>query len=242
MGDRYDTGRIEAFSDGVFSIAATLLVLEISVPEADFDHLWKGIADQWPSYLGYATSFLTIGGIWLVHHAIFRRLRFADSTVSRLNLLLLMAVAFLPFPTKLVAEAIDSSSAERAAVLFYGATLLVISILITAIVRYAGVATGPNRRGGARPGRGAGGADESEPRLLRRRAGAGAAVARGRRLRLPRDRGVRDPARPRGAPAGTLAAVVEELRSETRLSRDSAGVDRGDQRLIVALVLFGVGV
>ena len=137
--DRWDTGRIEAFSDGVFSIAATLLVLEIAVPEADFDHLWKGIADQWPSYLSYATSFLTIGGLWLVHHAIFRRLRFADYNLTRLNLLLLMAVAFLPFPTKLVAEAIDStSSAERAAVLFYGAALLVISLLITVIVRYAG--------------------------------------------------------------------------------------------------------
>ena len=135
---RYDTGRIEAFSDGVFSIAATLLVLEISVPQADFDDLWKGIVDQWPSYLGYATSFVTIGGIWLVHHGIFRHLRFADSTVTRLNLLLLMVIAFLPFPTALVAEAIDSSSAERAAVLFYGATLLTISVVITALVRYAG--------------------------------------------------------------------------------------------------------
>jgi TMEM175 potassium channel family protein len=138
MRDRWDTGRIEAFSDGVFSVAATLLVLEISVPEADFDHLWKGIGDQWPSYLAYATSFLTVGYIWLAHHAIFRCLRFADSIVTRLNLVLLMAVAFLPFPTKLVAEAIDSSSAERTAVLFYGATLLVISVLVTAMVRYAG--------------------------------------------------------------------------------------------------------
>jgi TMEM175 potassium channel family protein len=138
MGDRFDTGRIEAFSDGVFAIAATLLVLELAVPEADFDQLWKGIADQWPSFLAYATSFLTIGGIWLVHHGIFRRLRFADSTVIRLNLMLLMAVAFLPFPTKLLAEAIDSTDAERAAVLFYGATLLIISVLITVIVRYAG--------------------------------------------------------------------------------------------------------
>ena len=138
MRHRYDTGRIEAFSDGVFSIAATLLVLELAVPEADFDHLWNGIADQWPSYLGFATSFLTIGGIWLIHHTIFRHLRLADYNVNRLNLLLLMAVAFLPFPTKLMAEAIDkSNSAESAAVIFYGATLLVISILVTAIVRYA---------------------------------------------------------------------------------------------------------
>jgi uncharacterized membrane protein len=138
MERRFGTGRIEAFSDGVFSIAATLLVLEISVPEANFDHLWKGIVDQWPSYLGYATSFVTIGGIWIVHHGIFRRLRFADAAVMRLNLLLLMVIAFLPFPTKLVSEAIDSSSAERAAVLFYGGTLLVISVLVTVLVRYAG--------------------------------------------------------------------------------------------------------
>ena len=138
MRDSYDTGRIEAFSDAVFSIAATLLVLEMAVPEEGFDHLWKGIADQWPSYLGFATSFLTIGGLWLVHHGIFRRLRLADFTVTRLNLFLLMAVAFLPFPTKLMAEAIDkTSSAESAAVIFYGATLLVISGLITALVRYA---------------------------------------------------------------------------------------------------------
>jgi uncharacterized membrane protein len=138
MRDRFDTGRLEAFSDGVFSIAATLLVLEIAVPAAGFDDLWKGIADQWPSYLAYATSFLTIGGIWLVHHAIFRHMRFADTVMTRLNLLLLMVVAFLPFPTQLVAEAIDSTTAERAAVLFYGATLLVISVLVTALVRYAG--------------------------------------------------------------------------------------------------------
>ena len=62
MGIRYDTGRTEAFSDGVFSVAATLLVVELAVPAADFNHLWEGIADQWPSYLGFATSFLTVGG------------------------------------------------------------------------------------------------------------------------------------------------------------------------------------
>jgi TMEM175 potassium channel family protein len=138
VNDRWDTGRIEAFSDGVFSVAATLLVLEITVPLSDFDHLWRGIGDQWPSYLAYATSFLTVGGLWLVHHGIFRHLRFADGVITRLNLLLLMAVSFLPFPTKLVAEAIDSSGAERAAVLFYGATLLVIAVLISVIIRYAG--------------------------------------------------------------------------------------------------------
>ena len=98
MSDRWGTGRIEAFSDGVFAIAITLLVLEISVPESDFEDLWKGIADQWPSYLGYATSFLTIGALWFIHHGIFRRLASADAMVMRLNILLLMLVSFLPFP------------------------------------------------------------------------------------------------------------------------------------------------
>jgi uncharacterized membrane protein len=83
--------------------------------------------------LGYATSFVTIGGIWLVHHGIFRRLRYANRRVMNVNLALRMAVAFLPFPTRLLAEAIRDSSAERAAVIFYGASLLVISLLISAL-------------------------------------------------------------------------------------------------------------
>ena len=137
MTDRWSTGRLEAFSDGVFAIAITLLVLEISVPESDFDHLWNGIADQWPSYLAFATSFITIGGLWLAHHGIFRRLASADVTVMRLNILLLMLVSFLPFPTKLVAEAIHLTSAERAAVIFYGLTLLSIAVVIAVLWRYA---------------------------------------------------------------------------------------------------------
>ncbi len=137
MRNRWGTGRLEAFSDGVFAIAITLLILEISVPESGFEDLWQGIADQWPSYLGYVTSFLTIGGLWLAHHGIFRRLASADGTVMRLNILLLMLVSFLPFPTKLMAEAIDKTSdAERAAVIFYGLTLLAISIVTSMLWRY----------------------------------------------------------------------------------------------------------
>jgi uncharacterized membrane protein len=129
VSDRWGTGRLEAFIDGIFAIAITLLVLEIGVPESDFENLWKGIADQWPSYLGYATSFLTIGALWGIHHGIFRRLARADAMVMRINLLLLMLVSFLPFPTKLVAEAIDLTSAEGAAVIFYGLVLLSISVV-----------------------------------------------------------------------------------------------------------------
>ncbi len=134
MDNYWGTGRTEAFSDGVFAIAITLLILEVNVPETAFDNLWRGIADQWPSYLAYATSFITIGGIWLAHHGIFRRLQYANRQLMLINLLLLMAVSFLPFPTKLMAEAIDSSDAERAAVIFYGASLLVISSLLSALL------------------------------------------------------------------------------------------------------------
>jgi uncharacterized membrane protein len=133
VSDRWGTGRIEAFSDGVFAIAITLLILEIAVPESDFGNLWRGIGHQWPSYLAYATSFITIGGLWMVHHGIFRRLEYANTAVMRLNLALLMAVSFLPFPTKLLAEAIHKTDAERAAVIFYGGTLLAISLLLSAL-------------------------------------------------------------------------------------------------------------
>ncbi len=129
----WGTGRTEAFSDGVFAIAITLLILEVNVPETAFDNLWRGIIDQWPSYLAYATSFITIGGIWLAHHGILRRLQYANTRLMLINLLLLMAVSFLPFPTKLMAEAIHSSDAERAAVIFYGGSLLIISSLLSAL-------------------------------------------------------------------------------------------------------------
>jgi uncharacterized membrane protein len=135
MSGRWDTSRIEAFSDAVFAIAITLLVLDIKVPPTALDDLWAGILHQWPAYLAFATSFITIGGIWLAHHGMFRRLQYADDRVMRLNLLLLMAVSFLPFPTRLIAEAIRNPDAERTAVIFYGTSLLVISGLGAAMWR-----------------------------------------------------------------------------------------------------------
>jgi uncharacterized membrane protein len=133
VGNQWNTGRIEAFSDGVFAIAITLLVLELQVPESDFENLSYGIVHQWPSYLAYVTSFLTIGGIWMAHHGMFRRLQYANQRVMVINLLLLMTVSFLPFPTKLMAEAIRSTGPERVAVIFYGATLLVISLVLNGL-------------------------------------------------------------------------------------------------------------
>ncbi len=139
MAERFSSSRLEAFSDGVFAIAATLLVLEISVPESGFDDLWQAIRDEWPSYLAYTTSFFTIAGLWIAHHGLFRRVETADGTLMRLNILLLWVVAFLPFPTTLTAHALgrETDAPERTAVLFYGATLLVISVVITTMTIYA---------------------------------------------------------------------------------------------------------
>lgn len=134
VNNRWKTGRLEAFSDGVFAIAITLLVLEIDIPDSGFDNLWAGVLSQWPSYLAYVTSFLTIGVTWLHHHLIFRRTAWLDSMVMRLNLLLLMLVAFLPFPTMLMARGLDKTTdAERVAVVFYGIVLLVIAVTMFAI-------------------------------------------------------------------------------------------------------------
>ena len=133
MSRRWGTGRTEAFSDGVFAIAITLLVLDLAVPESELHHLSHGVLHQWPAYLGFATSFITIGGIWLGHHGIFRRLQYVDGRVMRVNLLLLLLVSFLPFPTRLMAQAIRDSNAERTAVIFYGLTLTAVSFAIAAL-------------------------------------------------------------------------------------------------------------
>jgi hypothetical protein len=85
VDDRWETGRIEAFSDGVFAIAITLLVLDIDVPSSAFDDLRGALADEWPSYLAFASSFFTIGALWLLHHGVLRRLRWADGRVIRIN-------------------------------------------------------------------------------------------------------------------------------------------------------------
>jgi len=134
----WDTSRVEAFSDGVFAIAITLLVLDIRVEPTDYADLQQALIDEWPAYLAYVTSFLTVGSVWLAHHNLFTRLRFVDPVLLRLNLLLLLAAAFLPFPTGVLAQAIhESDDAERTAIILYGATALVIELLLRASVRYA---------------------------------------------------------------------------------------------------------
>jgi uncharacterized membrane protein len=128
---------MEAFSDGVFAIAVTLLVLEIAVPAGSGDDLLGALGDQWPSYLGYLVSFATIGAVWFAHTVITEYLDHADSVLIRLNLLLLLVVSFLPFPTKLLAEFADEREPERVAATVYGINLLLALIMVSVTWRYA---------------------------------------------------------------------------------------------------------
>jgi uncharacterized membrane protein len=133
------TGRLEAFSDGVFAIAITLLILEIRVPRGT-ERLGDALFDLWPSYLAYTTSFFSIGVMWINHHAIFARLGRGDHALMFLNTLLLLVIAFIPFPTRLVAEYLrEGGSAERTAALAYGCTAIVLAIVFQAVWRYAAI-------------------------------------------------------------------------------------------------------
>ena len=133
----FRTGRLEAFSDGVFAIAVTLLILDIGVSGTAGQDLGAAIRGLWPSYLAYVASFSTIGAAWLGHNAITEYLDRADAAFVRLNLLLLLFVSFLPFPTRLVAEFIHQDTAERVAVTFYGIVLLLSSTMLLVLWRYA---------------------------------------------------------------------------------------------------------
>jgi uncharacterized membrane protein len=117
---RVETGRVEAFSDGVIAIAITLLVLEIHVPEAPPGGLGRALLDQWPSYAAYAVSFAVIGIMWVNHHRIFHLVATVDRPLLFINLMLLMFIALFPFPTALLAEHLRSggSDAQLAAAVY----------------------------------------------------------------------------------------------------------------------------
>jgi uncharacterized membrane protein len=134
--DEIGTQRLEAFSDGVFAISATVLVLEIGVHSANGSQLGRELTRIWPSYLAYVTSFITIGIIWINHHHNMRAIERPDRPFLFLNLLLLLDVAFIPFPTSLVAAYLRGPG-ERPAVVAYAATLLVMAALYTLWWRYA---------------------------------------------------------------------------------------------------------
>jgi hypothetical protein len=128
-----DTMRLVAFSDGVFAITITLLVLEIK-PPADNENLLHDLLALWPSYLAYAVTFLFIGQVWANHHVMFDHIRTADRTVLLLNTLLRMVVAFLPFATSVLAGALRSGDGQHTAVVFYAGRPRDSSILAVAAV------------------------------------------------------------------------------------------------------------
>jgi uncharacterized membrane protein len=122
--------RLEAFSDGVFAIAITLLVLDIHVPEpGSTNDLGHALATQWPSYAAYVVSFLTIGIIWINHHAMMRRLRSIDHAIMTWNLLLLLCVGVLPFTTALMSAYLKEGEGENLAAAIYAGSFLVMSLV-----------------------------------------------------------------------------------------------------------------
>jgi uncharacterized membrane protein len=135
------TARVEAFCDGVFAIAATLLVLDMRVPPRDAvaaaAGLWRALGQHWSAYAAYALSFLIIGIMWANHHNIFRYIGRANHPFVMLNLALLFWVAALPFPTALLAEYLPLPGERTAAVVLYGATLTGSAIAYNALWRYA---------------------------------------------------------------------------------------------------------
>jgi uncharacterized membrane protein len=128
---------MEAFSDGVFAIAITLLVLEVGVPDGSEGDLLGAVLDQWPVYLAYLVSFSTIGAVWLEHSVMTDFLERATSALIRLNLLLLLVVSFLPFPTRLLGEYAGADEAARVAVTIYGLNLLLVAVVVSLFWRYA---------------------------------------------------------------------------------------------------------
>ncbi|WP_306323944.1 MULTISPECIES: TMEM175 family protein [unclassified Streptomyces] len=130
-----DSGRLEAFSDGVFAIAITLLILEVKVPHVEHgESLWSALGHQWPSYAAYVVSFLVIGIIWVNHHQVFSHVVRVDRTLLFLNLLVLMIVAALPWPTALLAEYLrEGDDAAHTAAAVYSLTMVAMSLAFQAL-------------------------------------------------------------------------------------------------------------
>ena len=140
-GGEKETGRVEAFSDGVYAIAITLLVLEIRVPAPGAlgpGGLGAALLGQWPQYLAFLTGFATIGVMWINHHRLFTLIRRVDSALLGLNLLLLLGISALPFPTALIAEyaALPGPDATVAAAV-YSSTGIWIALCYNLLWRYA---------------------------------------------------------------------------------------------------------
>lgn len=131
------TGRLETFADGVLAIAATLLILSVdSQVSSGTTRLGHDLLRIWPSYAAYAVSFVTIGVIWVNHHTVMNQVRLVDRAFLLQNIVFLLCVAFIPFPTRLLAEHIRTTGATTAAV-SYGVTLTVTAVMFNVIWLYA---------------------------------------------------------------------------------------------------------
>src|SRR5215831_1666420 len=140
MASASETSRIEAFSDGVFAIAITLLVLDLKVPRdaSATAPLSRLLLAQWPAYLAFLTSFATILIMWINHHRIFSLVGRSDDGLLFYNGLLLLGVTVVPFPTSLVAEYLRREGA-RAAALVFNATYIYIAVMFNLLWRTAAV-------------------------------------------------------------------------------------------------------
>lgn len=128
-----ETARLETFSDGVFAIAATLLILEIRLPEDG--SVAHQLLQAWPSYTAYAISFLTLGIVWVNHHTVFTQIGRVDRTFLFINVVFLMVIAFAPFPTRVLAEHLRDGS--KAAAFAYGLTFTAMALCYGALWFYA---------------------------------------------------------------------------------------------------------
>jgi uncharacterized membrane protein len=136
-GEAKETQRLEAFSDGIFAIAVTLLILEIRVPVVEGkDALWDSLRGLWPAYLAYATSFATILITWINHHAVFRLITRSDQTFMLLNGLLLAIITAVNFPTALLAEYLGHDG-DRLAAQVYTGTFVAMAFAFNVTWRYA---------------------------------------------------------------------------------------------------------
>ena len=129
MTNEKETTRVEAFSDGVFAIAITLLILEIKVPKIDMhmtnSELFTSLLNLWPSYFAFLLSFAAVLIMWIYHHGFFKYLKTINSKFLYANGFLLLMVTFIPFPTAVLAEHINSPAANVSAAFYCGAMVLV---------------------------------------------------------------------------------------------------------------------
>jgi uncharacterized membrane protein len=135
-----ETKRIEAFSDGVFAVAITLLVLNLQPPAHTNDHLWRALLHEWPSYAAFVVSFFVIGIIWVNHHGVFRNIARADRMLLFINLLLLFFVVLLPFCTALLADNLRrnvNNIDSQIAAAIYSCNMLAMSLAFQGLWRWA---------------------------------------------------------------------------------------------------------